>query len=144
MTSLKSVNDFKAELRGVSLKATSVRVAMLRFLESTNKPIDVNSIIEYLQKNDVDADPATVFRSINLFTQRGLLKQFQFKEGKQRYELASRPDHHHLICENCGSIEDISDCNIGNLEKEIETKKGFLVKYHALEFFGLCKNCQTR
>jgi len=77
-----------------------------------------------------------------MFTEKGLLKPIQLNEGKYRYELASISDHHHLVCESCGNIEDISDCSIDLLEKDIETKKEFKVTSHSLEFFGICANCQ--
>ena len=114
----------------------------MNLLESSDKPVDVQTMIQYLNKKNIKTDPATVFRIVNMFTEKGLLKTVQFNEGKFRYELSSKPDHHHFICERCGAIEDISDCNIGALEKDIEKKKHIKVTSHSLEFFGICENCQ--
>src|SRR5207302_10180924 len=111
-------------------------------LEQATKPIDVATVSEYLEKHHIKADQATIFRIINAFTEKGLLKPIQLNEGKFRYELSSKADHHHLVCTKCGDIQDISDCNISALEKEIEKKKKFKVTSHALEFFGMCVNCQ--
>ena len=130
------------ELREVDLKATPARLAVLKLLEDSKQPIDVSSIKDYLDKKSIKTDPVTVFRIINTFTEKGITKQIQFNEGKFRYELASKDEHHHLICKTCGSIEDISDCNIEDLEKEIESRKGFKVQSHSLEFFGVCGRCQ--
>ncbi len=135
-------HDCKDELNDVSLRATPARIALMHFLEKSDKPLDVESMISYLEKRDIQTDPATVFRIINLFSEKGLVKSIQLNEGKFRYELAARPDHHHLVCAKCGDIEDISDCNINALEKEIEKKKKFKVASHSLEFFGVCKLCQ--
>jgi Fur family transcriptional regulator, ferric uptake regulator len=68
--------------------------------------------------------------------------QIQFQEGKLRYELAGKEHHHHLVCENCGKIEDVLSRVIPALEEEIKNKHKFLVKRHSLEFFGLCEDCQ--
>lgn len=136
------IHDCKTKLREASLKATPARLSVLNLLEKSKRPIDVVSIIGYLRQKGIKADPATVFRIVNLFTQRGLARQIHFNEGKFRYEPFSKEDHHHLICNICGSIEDISDCSIDILEKEILRKKKFLVKNHSLEFFGICKQCQ--
>jgi Fe2+ or Zn2+ uptake regulation protein len=57
----------------------------------------------FLEKNNIKSDPATVFRIVNMFTEKGLTKQIQLNEGKFRYELSSKEDHHHLICEKCGA-----------------------------------------
>ncbi len=129
-------------LREMELKVTPARVAVLQLLEKADAPLDVASIIDYLQKKDIIIDPATAFRIMNLFTEKGITRQIQLKEGKFRYELSNTEDHHHLICEHCGNIDDISDCAIPVLEKDIQKKKGFLVKHHSLEFFGICASCQ--
>lgn len=136
------LHDCKEELRESDLKVTPARLAVLKLLESTEAPVDVASIISYLDDKGIKADPATVFRIMNVFTERGLAKQIQLQEGKARYELAANADHHHLVCSRCGDIQDISDCNIDGLERDIEKKKGFKVTSHSLEFFGICKSCQ--
>lgn len=140
---MKQEHNCKDELRGFQIKATPARVAVLGFLESVKEPADVNTILNYLEKNNLNVDPATIFRMMNLFVQKGIAHQVQFQENKTRYELLTKEDHHHLICNKCGNIEDISDNFMKEFEKEISIKKKFLVKSHSLEFFGLCKNCQS-
>lgn len=125
-----------------TLKKTKGREAVLRVLEDEQTPVDVSHIQNHLVKEAVSVDPATVYRILDVFYRQGIVHRLEFREGKYRYELASKEDHHHLICESCGSIADISDCAIPFLQKDIEKKKGFLVKHHSLEFFGLCLNCQ--
>lgn len=137
-------HDCKTELNEAALRATPARLALMKLLETANTPLDVQSMISFLEKQHIKTDPATVFRIINMFTDKGLVKQIQLHEGKFRYELTNKPAHHHLVCEHCGSIEDISSCNIAALEKEIENKKQFTVTNHSLEFFGICKQCQKQ
>jgi Fur family ferric uptake transcriptional regulator len=143
MVQAKISHDCKDELNEVDLRATPARIAVMKFLESADSPVDVSMVKEYLDKQKIDADSATVFRIMNMFTDKGIAKQISFNEGKFRYELASREDHHHLLCTNCGRIEDFSDCAIPELEKDIQDKKKFQVKSHSLEFFGLCRDCQA-
>lgn len=135
-------HDCRDELNDVSLRATPARVALMHLFESADKPLDVQTMIDFLEKKDIKTDPATVFRIINMFSEKGLVKQIQLNEGKFRYELSGKADHHHLVCIKCGSIEDITDCAISDLEHDIKKKKGFMVTHHSLEFFGLCKLCQ--
>ncbi len=142
MTTASVKHNCKKELNSAELRATPARLAVMKLLESVNEPIDVNAVMDYLDARNIDADPATVFRMMNSFTQKGITKQVSFNEGKFRYELASKPEHHHLVCTSCGSVESFSDCAIPALEKDIRRKKKFIVKSHALEFFGLCRNCQ--
>jgi len=121
------------------LKITGKRKALVELIAKAKKPVDAQFLIEHLQK-DQDVDRVTVFRILNILTEHGILRKLEFGEGKARYELNSS-DHHHLICESCGSVEDVSDCNIGELEAEISKKKNFHIKRHSLEFFGLCDRC---
>ncbi len=143
MTSQIKQHDCKTELREVDLKATPARLAALKILEGAEKPLDVATIKSSLEKHGIDANPATVFRMMNSFSDKGLVREVNLQESKQRYEHAAKADHHHLLCENCKAIEDISDCGIENWEKELKDKKGFLVRHHSIEFLGLCKDCQN-
>ena len=135
-------HDCKKELRKVALKVTPARLGILEALEKSDKPLDVLSIMGYLEKKDIKADRVTVFRIVNILTDKGLTKPIQFNDGKLRYEHSLKAEHHHFICENCGIVEDIMDCNIELLEKNIKKNKGLIIKRHSLEFFGLCKKCQ--
>ncbi|MBU1000387.1 transcriptional repressor [Patescibacteria group bacterium] len=135
-------HDCKKELNQVELRATPARLAVMKFLETIKTPVDVNTITDYLREHNIKTDPTTTFRIINSFTQKGLTRQLSFNEGKFRYELSAKEDHHHLICKSCGNIDNISDCAIPALEKGIEIKKKFKVTSHILEFFGICVNCQ--
>jgi Fur family ferric uptake transcriptional regulator len=135
-------HDCKDELQEVSLKATPARIAVMRFLESVDRPVDVNSILDYLRQKDVDTNPATIFRMMNDFLQKGITKQIQFQEGKARYELSNKRHHHHLICTNCGKVEEVEGDFLKSMEDKIYKDKKFKVKNHSLEFFGLCATCQ--
>lgn len=144
MAKAKIRHDCKIELNEVTLRATPARIAVMKFLENSNTPVDVQMVKDYLDKKNVPSDSATVFRIMNIFTQKGITRQISLNEGKFRYELASREDHHHLVCQNCEKIEDFSACAIPALEKDIRKKKGFHVTSHALEFYGLCGRCKDK
>lgn len=128
-------------LRDKGLKITSARIAILELLKEALQPLDVQTIVVGLRKKKIQSDPATVFRTMNAFAEKSIVRQIQLMEGKVRYELTDRDDHHHFICKNCGKIQDISDCNIGELENIIEDKKKVKIQYHALEFYGICGDC---
>ncbi len=143
--SIRQVQDLKQhdcekEIQEVNLRVTPARVATLKLFESHDKPVDVLHLTDHLQK-DLGIDRVTVFRIINSFVEKGLLKKLEFQEGKARYEL-NKGEHHHLICQNCGKIEDVKDTVIPDFEKKIAKKYKFLVKSHSLEFYGFCNDCQ--
>lgn len=124
-----------------NLRKTPSRIELLAIFLDTASPLDVSEIMRFLQERKVTIDQATVYRMLDSFVEHDIVTRLEFQEGKYRYELTGS-EHHHLICTSCAKIEDISDCNLAGIEAEIRLKKGFLVKRHSLEFFGLCANCQ--
>jgi|SRR5579885_697282 len=144
MVNVKIRHDCKTELHEAELRATPARLAVMKLLEKTRIPVDVAMVKDYLDQQKIATDQATVFRIMHMFQEKGLVRQLSLNEGKFRYELAAREDHHHLVCQVCGMIEDFSDCAIAALEKDIKKKKHFTVSSHALEFYGLCRNCQKK
>lgn len=133
--------SYRSLLAEHDLKSTPARLAVLQYLDEQKKPLSAESIGEHLRKEHSQADRVTIYRILESFYKKGLVNRLEFHEGKYRYEL-SGDDHHHLICERCGSIEDISDCVIKEMEESITSEKKFLIKNHQLEFFGVCRRCQ--
>jgi Fur family ferric uptake transcriptional regulator len=123
-------------------KKTPARTAITEFLSKADYPVDILQVIDFLRSKDLNTNKVTVYRVMNFLFKNRIVDRVEFGEGKFRYEI-KKTDHHHLICTNCGSIEDIQDIFMEDFEKDIKQKRGFLVKHHSLEFFGLCKNCQN-
>lgn len=124
------------------LKNTAARVAILEFLQKNSEPVDVLEVMDYLKKKGLKTNLTTVYRVLDSFLTVGLVKKLELHEGKYRYELSSLRHHHHLVCQNCGKIEDIENCSLEGLEEKITNRSEFLIKYHSLEFYGLCRDCQ--
>jgi Fur family ferric uptake transcriptional regulator len=124
------------------IKKTSARLAITDYFYNIDYPVDIQEIIKFLRSKDLNTNKTTVYRIIEYLYNNNLLERLDFGEGKFRYEI-KKGDHHHLICNKCGRIEDITDNFINDFENEILDKRGFQVKKHSLEFFGICKNCQS-
>lgn len=135
------MNSGQIILHNNDLKSTPARLMILSYLSEQQTPQAVEDITSHIESRHESVDRVTVYRILETFVKKGLIKRLEFGEGKYRYEIAG-DDHHHLICESCGKVEDISDCHISELEKEISQGKKFLVKRHQLEFFGVCRSCQ--
>ncbi len=131
-------------LKSNNLKSTEARLRVLECLLSHREPVATPTIIDHLKVKRVKADQATIFRTVNSLKDRGVINQFQFNDGVVRYELSDKPEHHHAVCVKCDSVEDILDCSVEKIEKQITKKKGFTVMSHSLEFFGICKKCKAR
>lgn len=122
-------------------RKTPARSAVTEFLYSCEFPVDVEQIVDFLRSKNMNTNKVTVYRTVDFLFQSGIIDRLEFGEGKFRYEV-KKEDHHHLVCNNCGKVEDVEDKYMNNLEKNIYRNKGFLVKNHSLEFFGLCQDCQ--
>ena len=94
---------------------------------------------------------ATVYRTLQLLYEQGLIDKFEFGEGKARYELRKNDasgHHHHLVCRQCGKIVDYSEFLdrekklITDLETALSKKHGFNIDSHQLNFYGLCGKCK--
>lgn len=90
----------------------------------------------------------TVYRLVNLLVEMGLLRRIEFGQGYFRYERAESQDtadhHHHLVCENCGRIEDFHGCaDLAPLTERVATESGFSIARHQLELYGTCAACQA-
>jgi len=132
------------DIKNAGLKTTKAREGLLHLFKYQARPLDVSESIRLLKKRGIKADQATVYRSLSTFSDKGIVRQVNFNDGVVRYEIADKPEHHHAVCVKCNSIEDIMDCSVEKIEKQISEKKGFSVLNHSLEFFGICKNCKNK
>lgn len=121
---------------------TTSRDAILSCIAHARVPSSIDDIKLQLKKMHVHIDDATIYRTMKTFVARGELLQIDFQEGKFRYEQANLPHHHHLVCEKCGAVEDAS-IKEESLLKQLRIKTKFKILRHSLEFFGLCKRCQS-
>ena len=130
------------QLKSVALKITKPRIALLEILSESSKPLDVEAIQPLLRQKKIAADQATIYRILKTFFEKQIVHKVFIQEGKIHYELTDRPHHHHVVCTICGSIQDIEECGISTLEREIEKKTGFTVASHSFELFGTCSSCK--
>lgn len=129
-------------LKQHNIHITSSRKATIEILINSPNPIDVSTLVARLREKIPSVDRTTVFRTIKLLTEKGIVHRLEFGEGKFRYELASLPHHFHVICTNCGIVKDVAGCRVEKLEKETAEKLAFDITNHRVDFFGLCKMCQ--
>ena len=129
--------QFDQLLRSKGLKITQNRINVLQVLKQAPHPLDISEIRDQITPKP---DTVTLYRMMDQFSQKGIVRIINFHEGKHRYEL-NHDHHHHLVCRRCGAIQAIHDSCLGIETKKIEKKYNFSIQDHTLEFFGLCQNC---
>ncbi len=123
----------------IGIRYTKPRKLIFEALEHLSKPVSANEINDYL-KNKIDL--TSVYRTLSLLVKSEMVNVILFGEGKKRYELKNKNEHHHhLVCEKCGDVEDV-EMKESLLLKSVEERSKFVIKKHNLEFFGLCPDCQ--
>lgn len=145
MTVSKHDKHHKALLNEASLKSTKARLGLLAILQRSKKPLAVEAVHRKFGADKPDM--ATVYRSLKDLLAVKLIRQVDLQHGHAHYEYVgdSNSDHHHIICTNCGLIEDITDCKVDPLiAKALQNSKRFTrATDHSFEIFGVCKTCST-
>ena len=120
-----------------SLRMTSQRKIIAQVLEDTADHPDVEELFTRASKIDPTISIATVYRTVKLFDEAGILDKLEFGDGRARYEDAERDHHDHLIDINSGSVIEFVDSDIEKLQEKIANKLGYKLMGHKLELYGV-------
>lgn len=137
----KDIILFKELLRENGYRITPARMALLTFLIRSKNPLTAGDIQKEL---NYKMDKVTLYRALEDFAKSKIVAKINLQDTATYYEfLHEDHHHHHIVCEKCGKIEDIENCNQANLQKEVlkHSKNFTVINSHSLEFFGVCKTC---
>ena len=137
-------NDWHQKLKLLSLSPTKHRLALLECFFETNKPITPNQIFISMGRR---MDLTTIYRNIDHFLNKGIIKQIDFGHEEKYYEMLNEgDDHHHIICKQCNKVADFTGCGVGYLIKDaLNQNTDFAsIDGHTLELFGYCRRCYNR
>ncbi len=126
----------KCEDRG--LRMTGQRRVIAGVLENAHESHpDVEALHQLVTEIDPGISIATVYRTVKLFEESGILLRYEFADGRARYEKADREHHDHLIDMNTGEVIEFCDPEIEELQEKIAAKLGYRLKDHRLELYGV-------
>ena len=120
-----------------SLRMTSQRKIIAQVLEDAADHPDVEELYKRASKIDLTISIATVYRTVKLFDEAGILDKLEFGDGRARYEDAEREHHDHLIDINSGRVIEFMDSDIEKLQEKIAQKLGYKLMGHKLELYGV-------
>ena len=139
------------KFRGCGYRLTIPRQAILDVLTKTSKHLSAEDIYMAVHKLHPTVGLTTIYRTLELLTQIGMVFKFDFGDGRSRYELTEGPNtqhHHHLVCTGCGRIIDYSDFIdeevkvLKLVEKVLSKKHNFNIDNHQIHFLGKCSECK--
>ena len=135
------------ELKSTGLKVTVPRLKILEvFQRATQRHMSAEDVFRVLLQERSDVGLATVYRVLTQFEQAGILNRNQFEGGKSVYELNVGQHHDHLVCLDCGQVEEFYDPEIETRQQAVAKAKGFTITDHALSLYATCNkaNCPNR
>jgi Fur family transcriptional regulator, ferric uptake regulator len=127
------------ELKSSGLKATLPRIKILEvFQRSDRRHLTAEDIYKTLLTEGADIGLATVYRVLMQFEQAGLLSRSNFEGGKSVFELDEGQHHDHLVCLDCGRVEEFFDAEIELRQRAVASDRGFRLQEHSLALYARC------
>jgi len=127
------------ELKNNGLKATLPRLKILEIFQSgVQRHMTAEDVFRHLIHDNTDIGLATVYRVLLQFEQAGILSRNHFESGKAVYELNEGQHHDHMVCLDCGRVEEFYDPEIESRQQAVAEAKGFVIADHALSLYAHC------
>ncbi|QFF98655.1 transcriptional repressor [Psychrobacillus glaciei] len=140
------IDRIKKQLSGASYKLTPQREATVRILlENEEDHLSAEDVFLLVREISPDIGLATVYRTLELLNELNVVDKIQFGDGVSRYDLRQEGAahfHHHLVCIECGAVDEIQEDLLEDVEAIVERKWNFIIKDHRLTFHGICYRCQ--
>ncbi len=128
-------------LAGKNLRVTAQRRAIIETVFSTEQHFTADQLLVWSRRRDRSVSRATVYRTLPLLTESGLVREMDFGKDRKFYDpnYAQHPRHNHLICEDCNQILEFESRKLEELDEEIRQRLGFQVTSHRLQVTARCQ-----
>jgi Fur family transcriptional regulator, ferric uptake regulator len=139
------LDAFRRYLRERNLPVTAQRELVADVIFTAAGHLSVDDILARLRERGAHVGTATVYRTLDLLAESGMIEQRDFGEGFRRYERmrgGGVQHHEHLICVRCGKVIEFSNERLERMKALIAEEYGFRHHHHRLEIFGTCPECQ--
>src|SRR6185369_10161929 len=132
---------FREFLARKNLRITAQREAIIETAFSTDQHFTAEQLLEWSRRKDKSVSRATVYRTLPLLTESGLVREMDFGKDYKFYDpnYAEHPHHNHIICQDCDKIVEFESEKIERLENEISQRLGFSLKAHRLQITATCE-----
>lgn len=131
----RQTEKMAAALRRAGLRVTAQRIALLQVLADAEDHPEVAELHERAKRNDPDISVATVYRTVSVLEQAGMIQRHSFEGGRARYERVDKLHHDHIVDLDSGAILEFQSDRIEQLQAEIAAQLGYEVVFHRLELY---------
>jgi len=137
------MDQIRSRLEDHGYRLTPQRMRIVEaVLAEEDKHLSADDIYTILWENHPEIGIATVYRTLEILRELGIVNQLTFEEGVSRYEYSAREHHHHLVCLKCGKVIEFSNDELERLEQKLARKYDFQIVGHHLKLYGYCSLCQ--
>jgi Fur family ferric uptake transcriptional regulator len=139
----KAIKVFAQYLNSKNLKVTKERKAVLEEIFHSQGHLEAEDLASNLRKKKKRASRATIYRTLELLVDSGIVRKVDLGHGHSHYELVlDHPHHEHMVCLKCGKVIEFSDKTIEGALNKLCKKEGFEHTSHRFQVFGYCKDCR--
>lgn len=142
------INRIKEQLHEASYKLTPQREATVTvLLENEADHLSAEDVFLKVKEKSPEIGLATVYRTLELLAELKVVDKINFGDGVARFDLrkeGAKHFHHHLVCMNCGAVEEIEEDLLEDVEKKVELDYHFQIMDHRLTFHGICRVCSEK
>jgi Fur family transcriptional regulator, ferric uptake regulator len=146
--SSSEIEKLKSNLKEKGYKLTPQRRAIVdNIIKNEGSHLTTEELYDLVKKECPEIGLATVYRTVQLLDDMGVVSKLDLNDGCYRYELVHEEEnhhHHHLICSDCGKVIEVQGDLLEVLEHEIESKYDFKIKNHSVKFYGICNECKNK
>lgn len=140
------IEKLKKNLKEKGYKLTPQRRAIVDIIiRNEGNHLTTEELYDLVKVECPEIGLATVYRTVQLLEELGVVSKLDLNDGCYRYELVQENEnhqHHHLVCSECGKVIEVQGDLLDVLEHEIETKYNFKIKNHSVKFYGICSECK--
>jgi len=123
---------------------TAQRRLLLELLRDAEGHIDAKELYRRASARDESISPATIYRSLNLFKELGLIDEIRLGKIRCYYEIKQSPEHQHLVCQGCGKVIEFQNPYFQKLIKAVQRERGFKITKAELYLEGYCPECEEK
>jgi len=134
---------FREMLRAAGCRVTAQRLLLLKLLHDCKGHASANDLYHLAGARDPRLNLSTVYRTLSKLKEAGLVHELHLDQEHHHYELVAKGTHHHLICQGCGKILEMTCFLVDEILSHIETEHDFKVTATHIEFTGYCADCQA-
>ena len=130
-------------LEGVGVRPTRQRLTVLSELMAEHDDVTAQELHERLRRRGERLGLATVYRTLGLLAEEGVIDALSHRQGELCYRLCGDGHHHHLVCSSCHRVVELEDCELDPWLERISSTHDFVTTGHRLEVSGICGGCRT-